>query len=286
MNKNVKRFAVMGNPIQHSQSPFIHSEFARQTGIELCYDKLLVPIDEFTNKVESFFSEGGIGLNITVPFKEQAFELARYNISDRARIAKAVNTLWLKNGHIHGCNTDGAGLVNDLTRLGHNPEGKSILLVGAGGASRGAAPSLLDAGCSRLQIANRTEARAAELCQDLKNSLPQYKNILFSSGLKELQNSAWDIVINATSSSLTPNSNLAIQPLYTSNSLAYDMVYSSNPTSFMQNASQQGAANVADGLGMLVGQAAVSFYIWHGIMPSTQPVLELLRSHMSATEQQ
>lgn len=281
-------FGVVGNPINHSQSPFIHQSFARQTNISLSYEKILAPPDGFQQTVKNFFDNGGKGLNITVPFKQEAFELARNNLSTQAEIAGAVNTLWISDGKLHGCNTDGAGLVTDLIRLGHTPANKRILLLGAGGAARGAAPNLLDTGCAYLYIANRTASKAQDLTDRLVTMLPKYKNRIGYGDLNSVNITnpncvagQWDIIINATSSSLVQGSTLNIQPNHAPKAIAYDMVYGSKPTSFMVQAQQQGAYKQSDGLGMLVGQAAISYYIWLGIKPEITPVLAMLRQHLN-----
>src|SRR5690606_15087558 len=147
-----KRYAVVGNPVAHSRSPFIHDAFARQTGVSLVYDLLPAPLDAFVDAVQEFLDRGGAGLNVTVPFKEEAFRLAGENLSDRARLAGAANTLWMQDGALHACNTDGMGLLGDLRRIGHDPSGRRVLLVGAGGAARGVLLPLLHAGCAHLHI--------------------------------------------------------------------------------------------------------------------------------------
>lgn len=288
MNKpTTKYFAVIGNPIEHSQSPFIHNMFAQQTKQNISYEKILAPIDSFENMVAKFFEHGGSGLNITVPFKLKAYEMCGNNVSLRAKIAGAANTLWMQDNQLHCCNTDGEGLVQDLIRLGHNPKGKKILLLGAGGAARGAVPSLLNAGCSALHITNRTIERAQKLCKQISQELPKYANLVSYASLSDqgckgvLYDTPWDIIINATSSSLQDNKPLNINFDFSSNALAYDMVYGSKATSFMQELQTQGIHQVADGLGMLVGQAAISFEIWNGVSPNIDPVLNALRNKIS-----
>ena len=271
------RYAVIGNPIEHSRSPQIHQLFALQCGIALDYERVLAPLDGFASAVQGFFAAGGRGLNVTVPFKEEAFALARGALSERASMAAAVNTLWMEGGHLHGCNTDGVGLLSDLRRLGHDPAGKSILLVGAGGAARGVVLPLLEAGCSRLHIVNRSVERARRLHTDTVDRLPHYARTLTFGTLDESAG-AWDIVVNATSSSLSGEAPALPAELYSPAGLAYDMVYGSRPTPFMLQAQKMGVSQVADGLGMLVGQAAASFEIWHGVMPDTVPVLASLRA--------
>lgn len=281
----VARFAVVGNPIAHSQSPFIHDAFSRQTGIALSYERLLAPLDGFEETITRFFSAGGRGLNVTVPFKQEAFGLARGNLSSRAARAAAVNTLWTHNGVLHGCNTDGAGLLADLHRLGYAPAGKRVLLLGAGGAARGAIPSLAEAKCRALHIANRTATRAAELAQSFSDLSDEHGVPITAGALRDI-GGPWDIVINATSSSLDAATAFDITLDYAPGALAYDMAYGTEPTIFMRQASEQGAHTCADGLGMLVGQAAESFAIWHGLRPDPEPVLRALRARLSSNNDQ
>lgn len=273
------RYAVIGNPIEHSRSPAIHQAFARQCGIDLTYDRLLAPLNGFTSAIHDFFSQGGRGLNVTVPFKEQAFQLARDALSRRAELAGAVNTLWMQQGRLHGCNTDGVGLLADLRRLGHDPEGRRVLLVGAGGAARGVLLPLLEAGSATLRIVNRSVERATTLHADTAAGLPAFADRL-SSGTLAQAGSDWDIVINATSGGLSGQAPALPEGLYADGSLAYDMVYAAQPTPFMEQARAAGAGHCADGLGMLVGQAAASFEIWHGVQPDTEAVLASLRDEL------
>lgn len=277
----VSQYAVVGNPIAHSRSPGIHQAFARQCGIALRYDRLLAPVDAFAATIKDFFSRGGRGLNVTVPFKEEAFALARAHLSRRAELAGAVNTLWMDNGQLHGCNTDGVGLLADLRRLGHGPAGRRVLLVGAGGAARGVLLPLLEAGCTELRIVNRTAARAASLVSEIAGSLPGFQDRLSAGPLADA-GKQWDIVINATSSGLSSDAPVLPGGLYADGALAYDMVYGARPTPFMEQAAAAGAAQCADGLGMLVGQAAASFEIWHGVLPDTDAVLADLRHELRA----
>jgi len=274
------RYAVIGNPIGHSRSPAIHEGFARQCGIRLEYERLLAPIDGFAPVVNTFFAGGGQGLNVTVPFKEEAFSLARENLSPRAALAGAVNTLWMREGRLHGCNTDGVGLLADLRRLGHDPAGRRVLLVGAGGAARGVLLPLLESGCAHLRVVNRGPGRAAALHAAMAAALPQFQDRLASGPLTE-PGSRWDIVINATSGGLAGEAPaLPGSGLYAEGALAYDMVYGARPTPFMEQAAAAGASRCADGLGMLVGQAAASFEIWHGVLPETENILTALRDQL------
>lgn len=273
---SIVRCAVIGNPISHSRSPFIHQGFARQTGLALRYDTIEAPLSGFAREVERFFAEGGIGLNVTVPFKQEAFRLAGDALSARARIAGAVNTLWMEQDRLHGCNTDGVGLLGDITRLGYPPEGKRILIVGAGGAARGVLEPLLRAGCAVLRVVNRTPSRALELQDHLSLHAPELAARLQAGGLDQAAGS-WDIVINATSSGLASQAPPLPAGLYAAGALAYDMVYGPRATAFMRQAADDGAATTADGLGMLVAQAAASFAIWHGRAPDIGSTLTALR---------
>ncbi|UHL62797.1 shikimate dehydrogenase [Paralcaligenes sp. KSB-10] len=273
------RYAVIGNPIEHSRSPFIHEQFARQTGIALEYSRIKAPLDDFPGAVHEFFSTGGQGLNVTLPFKEIACTLAAGHLSERARLAGAVNTLWMAQGHLHGCNTDGIGLVSDIHRLGIALQDKKILLIGAGGAAKGAALPLLNEQCSQLHIVNRTAPRAQELRTRIIAHAPAFAGQL-SAGALDTITGQWDIVINATSSSLGTDPLELPDALYADQALAYDMMYAAQPTAFLRQARSQGAAQLADGLGMLVGQAAASFAIWHHVQPDAAPVLDALRQQL------
>lgn len=280
MNTNaLRQFAVVGNPVKHSRSPAIHHEFGRQTGIALQYGLLESPLDGFAHCVHSFFDDGGQGLNVTVPFKEEAYALCGNALSERARLAGAVNTLWMENGKLHGCNTDGVGLLADIRRLGISVAGKRVLLVGAGGASKGALFPLLEAGCAALRIVNRSAERALQLKDHTAAQLPRHAATL-SAGTLDQADGEWDIVINATSSSLAGQAPALAGARYAANALAYDMMYGPQPTPFMEQASAAGARLVADGLGMLVEQAAEAFFIWNQVRPDAAAVLAQLRDQM------
>jgi shikimate dehydrogenase len=273
------RFAVIGNPIAHSRSPDIHARFGAQTGITLDYTRLLAPLDGFAATVAAFFADGGQGLNVTVPFKLEALDLASAHLTERARAAGAVNTLWQVDGDIHGCNTDGVGLVRDLTRLGVPLDGAHVLLVGAGGAARGALDALRRAGIAQVRVVNRTQVRALELVSQVAATDVRIEAGSLSDAHRE---GGWNIVINATASGLQDAAPDLPGRLYADDAIAYDMVYGATPTPFMEQARADGAARQADGLGMLVEQAAESFDIWHGVMPDTAPVLAALRASLRA----
>lgn len=275
----LRQFAVVGNPVKHSRSPAIHEQFARQTGIALHYGLLESPLDGFPRCVNEFFGQGGWGLNVTVPFKEEAHALCGKGLSRRAQLAGAVNTLWMQDGALHGCNTDGVGLLADIARLGAIVADKRVLLVGAGGAAKGALFPLLEAGCAALRIVNRSPQRAHELKDHAETPLPCRAGKLSAGGLDQAQGE-WDIVINATSSSLAGQAPDLAGAAYAPGSLAYDMMYGPRPTPFMEQARAMGASRVADGLGMLVEQAAEAFFIWNGVRPDAAPVLAQLRARM------
>lgn len=277
------RYAVIGNPIAHSRSPQIHAMFAEQAGKPLRYERLLAPVDGFAQAVAAFVAEGGLGLNVTVPFKLDAYALAAGRLSSRARLAGAVNTLSWRDGAWHGCNTDGVGLVSDLLRLGVRLTGASVLLVGAGGAARGVLQPLAEAGCARIHIVNRTASKAEELAASWRESGVSPQTAVTGGSLADAALAGgWNLVINATASGLQ-NAAPDLPPgLYAPGAAAYDMMYGAQPTAFMQQAQADGAALAADGLGMLVGQAAESFYIWHGVRPDPAPVLAALREALKA----
>jgi shikimate dehydrogenase len=257
---DVKRFAVIGNPIAHSRSPEIHQAFAKQTGIDLSYERILAPLDDFTLVVNDFFAKGGSGLNITVPFKEQAFELCNH-LTERAQAARAVNTLWMQDGKLYGDNTDGAGLVNAIITLEWSLANSRILILGSGGATRGVILPLANAGAGEIVIANRTQSRANALIHDLNRFIQ--KTTLISCTLNELSGH-FDLIINATSASLTGDG-ITLPDLLTFD-YAYEMAYG-KPSSFIDQAKARGVPT-ADGIGMLIGQAAESFFVWNGIEPS------------------
>jgi shikimate dehydrogenase len=268
------RYAVVGNPIAHSKSPQIHAVFARLTFQDMAYEAILAPCDGFAETVRAFIAAGGRGLNVTVPFKLEAYALAA-TCSPRAEAAKAVNTLIFSEKGIHGDNTDGLGLVADLTRnLGVRLAGKRILLLGAGGAARGVLLPLLEQQPAQLYLANRTADKARALREELAVRAGACR--FEAGGFAELAGRQFDIVINATAASLADEAPPLPGGLYAPASLAYDMVYG-RETPFLAAARAQGAARCADGLGMLVEQAAESFFLWRGVRPPTAPVLAQLR---------
>ena len=271
------RYAVIGNPVAHSRSPTIHQLFAAQCAQDLEYSTLLAPLDGFAATVQRFVADGGRGLNVTLPFKQEAFRLAT-GISARAHAAAAVNTLKFDDGQILADNTDGAGLVRDLTaNLGCTIGGKRILLLGAGGAARGVINPLCSEGPARLQIANRTVDKARRLVGEFATAaLP-----IAGCGFADLAGSSFDLIINATSASLSDASVDLPANLFAPGAVAYDMVYG-RASPFMRQAQAAGATQVVDGLGMLVEQAAESFLWWRGVRPDTAPVLRRLRQELAA----
>ncbi|WP_010111850.1 shikimate dehydrogenase [Acinetobacter sp. P8-3-8] len=260
-----KQFAVIGNPIEQSRSPELHHAFADKTGLDLNYVKRLAPLDGFESSVKEFFAQNGVGMNVTVPFKEQAFTLCQ-QLTERAKIAKAVNTLWMQDGVLHGDNTDGQGLVDAIQALDWNLAKSSILIIGAGGATRGVIYPLVKAGAQKIVIANRTLARAEQLVSDLKTAVPDAE--LSACGLDELQGQ-FDIVINATSASLSGDA--LILPENLQFNYAYEMAYG-KPSSFLDQAKARGVPT-SEGFGMLVGQAIEAFYIWNGVRPKLKDFL-------------
>ncbi len=274
------RYAVIGHPIAHSKSPQIHAAFARQTAQDLGYEAILAPLDGFVATVQAFRAAGGRGMNVTVPFKLEAFALADRH-TPRARAAGAVNTLAFDADGILGDNTDGAGLVRDLTvNLNCPLQGRRVLLLGAGGAARGAILPILDERPTALMIANRTVARAEELARVFAAEAGDTQ--LSASSFAALAGQSFDVVINATAASLDDDVPPLPPGLYASGALAYDMMYGRGDTPFMTAARADGAARVADGLGMLVEQAAESFTLWRGVRPDSRAVLAELRRQIDA----
>jgi shikimate dehydrogenase len=267
-------YAVMGNPVGHSKSPRIHAAFAQQTQQDLAYDALLVETGTFRARVSQFFADGGRGLNVTVPFKQEAWELARVR-SPQAELAGAVNTLLQDaDGKLHGHNTDGIGLVRDITQNHQGVlQGKSVLVLGAGGATRGILLPLLEQQPARIVIANRTVSKAEELAL-LFNSHGK----VAACGFDGLKGQSFDWVINATAASLQGELPPLPISLTHKQSWCYDLMYGNEPTIFCRWAEQQGAHLALDGLGMLVEQAAEAFWLWRGVRPNTRPVLQMLRN--------
>jgi shikimate dehydrogenase len=274
--ERIERYAVMGNPISHSKSPMIHTMFAQQTHQSIEYTAIQVDLGGFEQAVGNFMASGGKGLNITVPFKEEAWALATAR-SERAERAGAVNTLKFIDEKIVGDNTDGIGLVNDLT-VNHQYQlkGKRILLLGAGGAARGVVAPLSEQAPAEIIIGNRTPDRAVALAERFSDM-----GKISGCGFTALEEQQFDIVINATAASLQGEVPPLPNDLLNDNAFCYDMMYGAQPTAFMNWATNHGAAKISDGLGMLVEQAAESFYIWRNVRPDTQPVIHNIRSELS-----
>jgi shikimate dehydrogenase len=272
------RFAVFGNPIKQSRSPFIHAAFAEQCGIKLTYRALRVDLDDFERTVEAFFAGGGAGLNITVPFKERAAALAA-ELTPRARRAGAANTLYSdEDGRTCGDNTDGVGLVRDMiANLGWRVQGMDVLIVGAGGGVRGILGPLLREQPRGIHIVNRTVPRAQTLVEEFRDLGP-----LTAGSLDELGARQFDLLINASSASLHGEAPALAPGLLREKSCCYDLSYGAQPTGFMRWAAQNTAWAVSDGLGMLVEQAAESFYVWHRQRPETRVVIQELRGVLAA----
>lgn len=270
-------YVVFGNPVEHSQSPRIHALFAEQTNDSIRYEKLFVPLGEFKKSVMKFIDAGGRGANVTVPFKVDAFELATTH-SQRAQCAQAVNTLTFRDGQIFADNTDGVGLVNDITRnLGFSVTGKSVLIVGSGGATRGVLLPIVQERPREIVVINRTAAKADELVKALAQQAESHSVRIDSGGLDAVGEASFDLVVNATSSSLTNDAFPVSTKALANGALAYDMMYGKQETSFTRWAEMANAALVSDGLGMLVEQAAESFYLWRGKRPDAKGVIEALR---------
>jgi shikimate dehydrogenase len=266
------QYAVFGNPIAHSKSPLIHAAFASQTGQDLQYRAVLAARDAFAKAVMNFRAAGGAGANVTVPFKHEAYALATRH-TERARAAEAVNTLkFEESGEVLGDNTDGAGLVRDITvNLQYPMTGKRLLLLGAGGAASGVVLPLLECQPEELVIANRTAEKAMALARRFAG-----QGRIVGGGFEKLDD-RYDVVINATSASLHGELPPLPDRLFKPGALAYDMMYSREDTPFMRWAREHGASVIADGLGMLVEQAAESFCLWRGVRPETAPVIQMLR---------
>ena len=266
----------MGNPIAHSRSPFIHASFAEQTDRRIDYRAEWVAIDDFERWVADFFAQDGSGLNVTLPFKTRAFELAD-EASARAQSAGAANFLMKSpEGRVIADNTDGKGLVADMTAgAGWSLAGRRILVIGAGGAVKGVIPALLESSPQNILIVNRTAARAATLADGWRAQGAPVQG----AGLEAAASGAWDVIINGTSTGLSGGMPAVPDALELApGCCCYDMAYGDEPTPFMQWSKAKGATDARDGLGMLVEQAAESFYLWLGLYPETRPVIELLRA--------
>ena len=288
----MKHYAVLGHPIKHSRSPAIHQSFARQFGHDISYERLHAAPGSFADVVHAFRAGGGAGLNVTLPYKLEAYALCQ-KLGPSALAAGAVNTLVFDGEHCFGENTDGAGLVDDVIgRLGFVSKHASVMVFGAGGASRGILKPLFESGCQQVTLVNRDVQKARQVCEafqalwksmtpsafiEAKLDWASYEELIERS-----QTQSWDLLINATSAGLHAQP-LNIPPsIFASSKLAYDMVYASVPTDFMQQALQGGCPRASDGLGMLVGQAAHAYALWHGVMPKVEPVYRDMRALIDA----
>ncbi len=269
----VDRYAVVGNPVAHSLSPRIHASFAAQTAQKISYEAIEIPLDSFTNGIRDLQQKGFSGVNVTVPFKREAWELCDH-LSTRARDAGAVNTLsFLADGSVAGDNTDGVGLTRDLVdNLGVAIEGKKILLLGAGGAVRGVLGPILALSPDRLTIANRTPQKAVALAQDFEQ-FGQIHAIAYES----LGSASYDLIINGTAAGLSNQIPPITDSVLGENSVCYDMMYNiSQATAFVDWAQFRAVKQVFDGRGMLVEQAAAAFHAWRGIYPRTAEIIRSL----------
>lgn len=271
------RYAVIGNPVEHSKSPLIHEAFARQTGEDIAYERVLAPLDGFPQTVAALIAQGYGGANVTVPFKLEAFALAQ-RLTERAHDAGAVNTLVFSEEGILGDNTDGVGLVRDIQQnLKVAIAAKRVLLIGAGGAAEGVLHPLLEQRPSLLVIANRTLDKALRMVKRIEEQGDFRYVAVNAYAFDDLQGQSFDIVVNATSAGLSDSRLPLPDTLFAPGALAYDMMYG-RETPFMAFARAHGAAIVADGLGMLVEQAGEAFAIWRGVRPQTDPVIKQLRA--------
>lgn len=260
----VDRYALFGNPVEHSPSPFVHALFAQETQESLTYGAIRVPLNGFAEALKHFQQQGGKGLNVTLPFKEEAYHLCD-QLSPRAQCAGAVNTIKIgDDGKLYGDNTDGYGLICDIVKNHHFPiREKKVLLLGASGAARGAIKPILDQNPISLLIANRTRSKALELAEAFMSYGP-----VTGSGLEELKG-RFDLIINATSASLRGERLPLPDGIIGKEGCCYDMVYSAESTPFLEWAKDQGVKRTLDGVGMLIEQAAESFYLWRDVRPDT-----------------
>ncbi|MFM7659921.1 MAG: shikimate dehydrogenase [Betaproteobacteria bacterium] len=280
----MKHFAVIGHPVSHSRSPAIHQAFASQFGHAIRYSRVHATPECFSDVLEAFRAGGGDGVNVTLPFKLEAFARCAL-VSERAKAAGAVNTIVFRDSEIFGDNTDGLGLVDDLSlRLGVRLRGSSVMIFGAGGATRGVLCPLFEAGCRHISVVNRDVQKAIALCAEFQN-VPGNASIRahpYSDLATLAKSQCFDVLINATSAGLSEKTLEVPETIFASSRLAYDMVYAAKPTVFMQQALQAGCPESSDGLGMLIGQAAHAYAIWHGVIPETAQLYRDLRAEIDA----
>ena len=273
LDPSFDNYCVIGNPVSHSKSPLIHQAFAEQTDQHIRYQAILVEPGGLESFLTRFQEQGGKGLNVTLPFKVDAWRAMQVT-TPRSGKAGSVNTIWFADdGSRHGDTTDGCGLVRDMVNNHIEPENKRLLILGAGGAVRGVLLDLFETGPAAVTIANRTHSRAVELVQQFS----EYPN-LTALPMEELGSAQYDIIINATSASLRGEQLSLPDNILAAGACCYDMVYADSDTVFQQWARQHGAVISVDGLGMLVEQAAESFSIWRGVRPATRPVIDMLRN--------
>ncbi len=266
---SIDRYAVIGNPIHQSKSPLIHAAFAKAMGHTLSYTAIEGPLDGFAQAVHAFAQSGGLGMNVTAPFKLEAFELATHKL-ERAERAGAANALKFEGSNMLAENFDGLGLVRDIEHnLSVNLRGKRVLMLGAGGAARGALLPLLNARPDALVLANRTADKARSLAASFANAGP-----VQGCGLNDLRGERFDVVLNATSASLTGDVPDVPASVFRADGMAYEMVYGKGLTPFLTLAKSAGVARLADGVGMLVEQAAEAWVWWRGVRPPTQAVIQ------------
>ena len=267
-------YAVIGNPIIHSKSPLIHNAFSKQTKKKIYYEALFAPLNGFTEAIKIFRQNNGRGMNVTTPFKFNAYEIST-QLTEDAEAAQAVNTLLFDNNEIYGHNTDGIGLIRDIvTNLRFTITAKRILICGAGGAASGIILPLLKENPSTLVISNRTVQKAYKL----QDQFSSFNNIIVANDNMDIAKREFDLVINATSTSLIGKSLILPRNIFASGSLAYDLMYSNKQTPFLKFAQKEGAEYLSDGTGMLVEQAAESFFLWRGIRPKTKEIIKNIRN--------
>lgn len=273
MSSEVKTFAVFGNPIAHSKSPQIHTLFAHQTDIELSYDRVLAPVEQFEQRLQAFFQKG-VGANVTTPFKERACN-AMDALSERAGAAGAVNTIKkMSDGSLYGDNTDGIGLLSDLKQNNLIQTGFHVLLIGAGGAARGVIQPLLAYGCA-ITVANRTQSRAEALVEHFRD-----RGSIRAVALNELSDERFDLIVNATSSGIAGDIPALPESMMSREVHCYDMFYASGLTPFLKWCTGLGVEQFADGLGMLVWQAAHAYELWHGVLPDAAAVIQQMKREL------
>lgn len=280
MSTFLPRFAVTGHPVSHSQSPWIHQEFARLTDRPLSYERLDLTPEAFADGIGDFFADGGVGLNVTLPHKPAACALAGAGATERARRAGAANTLWLDDEGLRADTTDGLGLLADLKRLQVAISGARILFLGAGGAVAGVLEPLLAQHPAEILILNRSVDRAKALCERFAD-LSQ-KTALAAGALTQPLSGSWDLIVQGSSAGVTGEGPFWPEAKVSAQAWAYDLSYGQAAQGWLALARQAGVQHCADGLGMLVGQAAESFLIWHGVRPPVEPVLEALRARLEA----